>query len=93
VSAIKFGNMRDTMLRPTAESVTPLSDFMLHIQFDNGEVKIFDVKPYIKGNWYSELLDPAYFQSVFVNGYSVEWANGQDLCPDELYYDSVLCEK
>ncbi len=80
------------MLRPTAKTVTPLPDFMLRIQFDNGEVKIFDVKPYIKGNWYSELSDPAYFGSVFANGYSVEWANGQDLCPDELYFDSVACE-
>ncbi|MCH5265942.1 MAG: DUF2442 domain-containing protein [Lachnospiraceae bacterium] len=81
------------MLRPTAKSVIPLSDYMLRIEFDNGESKIFDVKPYIKGNWYSELSDPVYFKSVTINGYSVEWANGQDLCPDELYFDSVSCEQ
>lgn len=80
------------MLRPTAKEVFPLDDFMLRILFDNGEVKIFDVKPYIRGNWYSELFDPAYFHSVFANGYTVEWANGQDLCPDELYHNSIDCE-
>lgn len=80
------------MLRPTVKKVTPLSDYMLLLEFDNAEKKIFDVKPYIKGNWYSELADPAYFQSVFTNGYTVEWTNGQDLCPDELYYNSVPCE-
>ncbi len=77
------------MLRPTAKTVSALPDYKLRIQFDNGEVKIFDVKPYIKGNWYGELKDAAYFKSVAANGYSVEWANGQDLCPDELYYGSI----
>lgn len=77
------------MLRPTAIKVTPLADYKLKLLFDNNEVKIFDVAPYIRGNWYSELSSPAYFQSVFVNQYSVEWPNGQDLCPDELYYNST----
>ena len=79
------------MLRPTAIQVTPLDNYILQIVFDNGEIKLFDVKPYIKGEWYNELADPAYFHSVSVNGYSVEWSNGQDLCPDELYYNSVAC--
>ena len=77
------------MLRPTAIKVVPMNDYLLNIEFDNGEQKVFDVKPYIKGSWYGELSDPAYFKSVVTNGYSVEWANGQDLCPDELYYNSL----
>ena len=77
------------MLRPTATRVIPLDQYLLKITFDNGEDRIFDVKPYIQGSWYGELSDPAYFKSVFPNGFSVEWANGQDLCPDELYYSST----
>lgn len=77
------------MLRPTAKIVKPLTDYKLEIEFDSGEKKIFDVKPYIKGEWYSELQDIEYFNSVFANGYTVEWPNGQDICPDELYYNSV----
>lgn len=76
------------MLRPTATQVTPLDNYCLKLLFDDGETKVFDVKPYIRGNWYKELLDPIYFKSVKINGYSVEWENGQDLCPDELYYCS-----
>ena len=48
-----------------------------------------DVKPYIKGEWYSKLADPEYFRTVRTNGYTVEWKDGQDLCPDELYYCSI----
>ena len=77
------------MLRPTAVSVIPMDDYFLQIEFDNGEQKRFDVKPYIKGNWYGELADLNYFKSVAPNGFSIEWANGQDLCPDDLYYNSV----
>ena len=81
------------MLRPTAIKVFPLDDYKLKILFNNNEIKIFDVKPYIKGNWYSELSNLNYFQSVFTNGYTIEWANGQDICPDELYYNSILLNK
>ena len=77
------------MLRPTAKIVKPLTDYKLEIEFDSGEKKIFDVKPYIKGEWYSELQDIEYFNSVFTNEYTVEWPNGQDICPDELYYNGV----
>ena len=49
------------MLRPTAISVTVQKDYTLKVIFDNGETKIFDVKPYIKGSWYSQLKDFSYF--------------------------------
>lgn len=77
------------MMRPTAIKVRPLPDYMLEIKFDNNEVRVFDVKPHIKGNWYGQLKDISYFSSVRPNGYSVEWVDGQDICPDELYYDSL----
>lgn len=76
------------MLRPTAIKVTPLDNYLLSVVFDNNETKIMDTKPYIKGEWYSKLKDPDYFKTVRVNGYTVEWQDGQDICPDELYYCS-----
>ena len=74
------------MLRPTVISVKPLSDYCLQLEFDNGESGTFDVKPYIKGSWFGELADEAAFRTVFTNGMTVEWAGGQDICPDDLYY-------
>ena len=77
------------MMRPTAVFVEPVENYQLMVEFDNGEKKKFDVKPYIQGSFYGQLSDPACFKSVRTNGYSVEWENGQDLCPDELYYNSI----
>lgn len=76
------------MLRPTAKNVSATDDYKIIIDFDSGERKIFDVTPYITGEWYKELADMNYFKSVFANGFTVEWPHGQDLCPDEIYYNS-----
>ncbi len=78
------------MLRPTAIKVVPLEDYHLQIHFDNGETKSFDVRPYINGSWYGKLSDLSYFRQVNVDGYSVSWPDGQDLCPDDIYYNSTF---
>lgn len=58
------------------------------IIFDNDEQKQFDVKPYIKGSWFGKLNDDTYFKTVNPTGYTIEWADGQDICPDDLYFNS-----
>lgn len=73
------------MLRPTAKTVVATDDYKLIIDFDNGEKKEFDVKPYIKGDWYGKLMDINYFKTVTTDGFTVVWSDGQDICPDELY--------
>ena len=76
-------------MRPTAIKVVPQSNKTLIITFDDASVKIFDVAPYIKGSWYEKLKDPLYFNRVKTDGFTVVWPDGQDICPDELYYNSV----
>ena len=77
------------MLRPTVVKVIPQDDYKVFLEFDNGEKKFFNVKPYIKGSWFGKLNDKAYFSNVKVNGFNIEWSDGQDICPDDLYYNSV----
>jgi len=52
-------------------------------------VKTFDVKPYLHIGIFRELQDLALFNSVKPFLGSIQWKNGQDLCPDTLYLDSV----
>lgn len=77
------------MLQPKVISVTPLNDYRLLIEYITGERKIFDVKPYIKGDWYGELMDEEIFKTVHPCGTTVEWEDGQDIAPHELYELSV----
>ena len=78
------------MIRPTAISVTVQKDYTLKVIFDNGETKIFDVKPYIKGSWYSQLKNFSYFSLAKADGFTVIWPDGQDICPDELI--TIACQ-
>jgi len=78
------------MLRPKPIKVKPLENYFLLISFNNGENKIFDVKPMISGSWFGELWDKSIFDTVRISGNTVEWVNGQDVCPDDLYYLSIL---
>ena len=70
--------------------VKPLEEYKLLITFDNDERRIFDVEPYLEDSFFASLRIPAIFRSVKVSPISLEWAGGIDLCPDELYYNSIL---
>lgn len=75
-------------LRPKAIDVKPLKGYVLEIKFDNGEKKLFDVKPYLKFKAFEELENEENFKKVKISGLSIEWENGADICPDELYNNS-----
>ena len=76
-------------MRPKAIDVNVLKDFELELLFDNGEKRIFDVKPYFKFKVFKELQENIdLFKTVKVSGLSIEWKNGADICPDELYNNS-----
>jgi len=52
-------------------------------RFDNGETRIYDATPLIRGDWFGQLKDVNMFNTVRIAGISVEWAGGQDVCLDE----------
>ncbi|MFI3115519.1 MAG: DUF2442 domain-containing protein [Clostridia bacterium] len=60
-------------------------DYKILITFSTNEQKIFDVSPYIFGDWYGKLQDLDYFKTVRPSGRTVEWEGGQDIAPHELY--------
>ena len=70
-------------------SVKPLAHYMLQLEFSNGEVRCFDVKPYLEMPFFAPLKDEEAFRQVSVNGITVEWRNGRDIAPHELYDDSL----
>jgi len=76
-------------MNPRVKAVTPHPDYTLTLVFANDEVKAFDVKPYLHIGIFRELQDLALFNSVKPFLGSIQWKNGQDLCPDTLYLDSV----
>ena len=77
-------------MNPKAVDVKILNDYELEITFDNNETRKFDVKPYFKFKQFEQLKDIKMFRTVKVAGLSIEWENGADICPDELYNNSKI---
>ncbi|MDR2849293.1 MAG: DUF2442 domain-containing protein [Verrucomicrobiota bacterium] len=75
------------MLTPKLVSVEAVDDCLLRLRYETGEHRVFNVTPYIQGGWFGQLGDAAYFRTVRVSrdGYGIEWPDGQDIAPHELY--------
>jgi hypothetical protein len=79
-------------MNPRVTAVKPNPDYTLILTFASGEVKIFDVKPYLDKGIFRELRDIRLFNTVRPCLGSIQWKNGQDFCPDTLYLDSYAPE-
>ena len=71
-------------MNPRVRAVRPSNDYTLTLTFENGEVKRFDVKPYLDIGIFQALKDLNVFNSVRPYLGSVQWQDGQDFCPDLL---------
>ena len=96
-TAIYFANGRKKIT-----AVSPNDDFTLTISFDNGEKRLYDVRPILKkGTVFEPFLDMENFRRVYIDEqhcicWDVDpaidshkiWNNKVDLCPDTCYIDS-----
>lgn len=81
-------------ITPDILKVKTLDNYMLEILFSTNEKKIYNMKELIERNLiYKNLKDVEYFKKVKLRGETVEWENGEDVCPEELYYNSKPSKK
>ena len=76
-------------MNPRPIDVRPLENFKLLLTFQNGEKKIFDVRPLLSMPIYAPLKNESFFKAVKADGACVYWNDDIDLCPDMVYEDSV----
>lgn len=79
-------------MRPKLQAVEAADDYKLLLYYVNGERKIYDFTDKLSGSLpprLSPLKSPVLFKTAKIVGCSVEWHNGFDICPEELYYNSV----
>lgn len=78
----------DTPMNPYIKEVRALSNYRLDLVFENGERRLFDVKPYLGRGVFVRLRNQAAFRAARVVAGSVEWPGGLDLSYDTLYLGS-----
>ena len=66
------------------KQVSPLPDFMLQVELENGRRGVFDLHPYLQMPGFKALCDPAYFSQVQVLCGAVTWPDGEDIAPEIL---------
>lgn len=72
-------------MTPKITQVQARPGYKLRVGFENGEVRLFDVTPYLDRGIFQELHDEGYFQRVRPVWGGVEWPHEQDLSADTLY--------
>lgn len=75
-------------MNPMVESVEPLPDHVLRLTFDTGEVRLFDLKPYLERGVFRGLQNQEVFRQAEVVAGSVEWPGEIDLSHDTLFLRS-----
>ena len=74
---------------PQVVDLEPRPDYRLRLAFSNGEIRIFDVKPYLDWGIFKQLRDESIFNEAYLEAGSVEWPGGQGLSYDTLYLKST----
>lgn len=75
-------------------SVTPLTNYLLQVQFENGCQKQYDVKPlFQKWDAFHDLMHiPYLFDCVYVDtgGYGICWNENLDISCNELWENGSI---
>lgn len=80
----------ETLLDVTHVRATP--DYKLHLTFENGEQRLFDMSGYIHKRPFSRLKGSALFVMAKVDFGTVTWPGNIDIAPETLYDQSVPAE-
>jgi hypothetical protein len=73
-------------------SVKALDNYNLELIFENNEIKIFDMNPYLETGLFRKLKDKNLFNRVKISFDTIEWPGGIDLDPEILYKKSEILE-
>ena len=73
---------------PDIIGVKALDNYLIYLKYETNEEKIYNMENLInKNKFYAKLKDKTYFKNVQQRGDSIEWENGEDVAPENLYYD------
>ena len=68
-----------------------IKDYELLITFNDHSKKKVDLKLFLTGEVFGELLDKSKFIQYGLTRNTIEWANGADLAPEFLYENGTPC--
>jgi Protein of unknown function (DUF2442). len=79
-------------MTPDVTKVKVLPDFLLEVEFVNGEIRRFDVRPLLNYPAFVALREGSLFMAAEVVNGTVAWTDEIDLSPDTLYLRGELVQ-
>ncbi|MDM8522339.1 DUF2442 domain-containing protein [Desulfococcaceae bacterium HSG8] len=70
---------------PSVINVVVGENYVLSVDFDNGECGTLDMKPFLDFGVFQRLKNPNVFKQVRVAFDTIEWNSGVDLDPEFVY--------
>lgn len=71
------------------KEVKSTANYQLLLTFENGEKRLFDMRPYLDYGIFQELKDLKIFNTVKPSFDTIQWANEADFDPEILYQKSI----
>ncbi|SJM91723.1 conserved hypothetical protein [Crenothrix polyspora] len=76
-------------MTPDVIQVKPKANYSIEVVFENGETRLFDMKPYLQYPAFSLLGKNNFFMNAHVANGTVAWNDEIDLSQDTLYLRGV----
>jgi hypothetical protein len=67
----------------------PLPTGILYVELENNDCGIFDMKPYMKSDFFSVLKNENYFNRASIEYGVITWPKGQDISPATIRLEMV----
>jgi hypothetical protein len=74
---------------PKPVSVSVAESYLLNVTFNNGEIRRFDVSPYLDYPAFEALKSRSLFEQARVAHHTVVWNEEVDIAPESLYLEST----
>lgn len=81
------------MIPPRIKEIEVKGDFILKITYVNNEERLYDFKKNLDFDFYKRLKNLEYFKKAKSAQTTIEWPDGEDIDPNELYENSVKIDE
>jgi hypothetical protein len=79
---------------PKACGVRALEGHLLWVRYNNGQQRVYDMKPHLDGPVFRPLKDPEVFRDVYIDYNAPTWLDGAvDIDPDTIYEKGINPEE
>lgn len=71
------------------KEIKALDDYMLLITFNNGDIKLFNFKPYLESEVFKHLKDKNTFNKVYLNCGFATWDENTDFSASTMFTEGI----